>query len=73
MNHKKNHGIDHAEKIESDAAAEAREMPTMQPKGEAAFDEAAQMDASVTADANFELTAELARSWRRSSRRPRRN
>ena len=61
MNHKKNHGIDHAEKIESDAAAEAREMPTMQPKGEAAFDEAAQMDASVTADANFELTAELAR------------
>ena len=60
MNHKK-HGIDHAEKIESDAAAEAREMPTMQPKGEAAFDEAAQMDASVTADANFELTAELAR------------
>ncbi|MBR5681388.1 MAG: nucleotide exchange factor GrpE [Clostridia bacterium] len=61
MNHKKHHGIDHAEKIESDAAAEAREMPTMQPKGEAAFDEAAQMDASVTADANFELTAELAR------------
>ena len=61
MNHKKNHGIDHAGKIESDAAAEAREMPTMQPKGEAAFDEAAQMDASVTADANFELTAELAR------------
>ena len=60
MNHKK-HGIDHAEKIESDAAAEAREMPTMQPKGEAAFDEAAQMDASATADANFELTAELAR------------
>ena len=61
MNHKKHHGIDHAEKIESDAAAEAREMPTMQPKGEAAFDEAAQMDASATADANFELTAELAR------------
>ena len=61
MNHKKHHGIDHAEKIESDAAAEAREMPTMQPKGEAAFDEAAQMDASVTADANFELTAECAK------------
>ena len=49
MNHKKHHGIDHAEKIESDAAAEAREMPTMQPKGEAAFDEAAQMDATAVA------------------------
>ena len=59
--HNKKHGIDHAEKIEADAAAEAREMPTMEPKGEAAFDEAAQAAASATADANFEYEAECAK------------
>ena len=59
--HNKKHGIDHAEKIEADAAAEAREMPTMEPKGEAAFDEATQAAASAMADANFEYEAECAK------------
>lgn len=56
--HNKKRGIDHAEKIEADAAAEAREMPTMEPKGEAAFDEASQAAASAMADANFQYEAE---------------
>ena len=59
--HNKKRGIDHAEKIEADAAAEAREMPTMEPKGEAAFDEATQAAASAMADANFEYEAECAK------------
>ena len=59
--HNKKHGIDHAEKIEADAAAEAREMPDMQPKGQAAFDEAAQAAAAAAADANFEYEAECAK------------
>lgn len=59
---KKKQGIDHAEKIEQEAAAEAKNpMSDIDPQGEAAFDEEKHADASATADANFGLTEEGAK------------
>lgn len=54
--------FDHAAKIEDVAKKEARKtLSDIEPSGEAAYDEDAHADATTTADANFNMTADEAK------------